>query len=227
MTHFLLDTNKLHLKNNLDSLITKAVSDIFHHQTPANKNIIINEIKLVILHIHTTMDPCEKCARILVGLSHAMNSGLGADHSINKILSELRTEEATIGTNIFSKFLVEVSSRKHYSDTQCNHVECAGRLADHDVDYAASQPNIILGDTAMNFTEGEGKKHIAIPFGSENEDNNWYFQTTFPPYVIFCRLQDPAGLPEHNEIQGCPNSMAENHSIHQNHITNIPINKPN
>jgi hypothetical protein len=157
-----------------------------------------------------------------------------ADLSIKQTLTDIRGEDATIAANISSKFLVAVSSRNHYTtrhqtygggfEERCSHAECAGRLAENDAAYAAIPVTVQIGDPAINFAAGADRNHIAVPKGVGNADS-WYFQHSFPPYVIFCRLKNPAGLPEHTVADGC-NQHADEHHTHVNHIRDIPGNKP-
>ena len=109
------------LRWNIDQLLTRAGQD-GHPET----------IKLIVLHIGTSMDPCARCTRCLAGLSRRINYGNNTD-----VLDNPR------GLNNFNsinaKFLIEVSSGGHYLTTTayadnfarygyglCSHTECAG-----------------------------------------------------------------------------------------------------
>lgn len=81
------------------------------------RNSIANpqNIKLIILHVHTVMDPCAVCTRCLVGLSRFINESIQ-----NETLGIGGVDQNT-------KFLVEVSSNNTYypnprgRDNFCNH----------------------------------------------------------------------------------------------------------
>lgn len=137
------------------------------------------------------MDPCAICTRCLVGLSKYTNGNID---------NFLRSTDpgSPNGTMNNSKFLVEVSSNRHYAtaiqynsygvqladDRQdnfaafgcgnCSHTECAG----HD----GGEANPI--NISLNFPLITA---LAIPYGVPP---NWVLSTTFPPYVVFGRANN-------------------------------------
>lgn len=136
-----------------------------------------NNIKLIILHIHTIMDPCAICTRMLAGLSKYINK-------TPEVLSPLPSRDF--------KFLVEVSSNKSYKTTPSgkelknqdnfavwtgnnSHAECAG----HD-----NNENMVI-DVKSNINVSE---EIQLGIPNERSKENWKFAPSFPPYIIFHRL---------------------------------------
>ncbi|MDR1560769.1 MAG: hypothetical protein LBS23_00205 [Holosporaceae bacterium] len=106
---------------NIDQLLVRAGGG-------ANRQAI----RLIVLHIGTSMDPCARCTRCLAGLSRRINYGNNTD-----------AQDNPRGLNNFNginaKFLIEVSSGGHYltKSTEvdnfarygyglCSHTECAG-----------------------------------------------------------------------------------------------------
>lgn len=136
-----------------------------------------DNIKLIILHIHTIMDPCAVCTRMLTGLSKYINETHG-------ILWSLPSRDF--------KFLVEVSSNKSYKTTPSDkklekqdnfavwtgdnsHAECAGR---------DNNENMVI-DVKSNINASE---EIQLGIPNERSKENWKFARSFPPYIIFHRL---------------------------------------
>ncbi|MDR1561419.1 MAG: hypothetical protein LBS23_03635 [Holosporaceae bacterium] len=133
----ILDNTRL--RWNIDQLLTHA-----------GQNGHPENIRLIVLHIGTSMDPCARCVRCLAGLSRRINYGNNFD-----VLDNPRGLNNFNGIN--AKFLIEVSSGGHYLTTTqevdnfarygyglCSHTECAG----HDGQEGAAI-NIRLRDSGI------------------------------------------------------------------------------
>jgi hypothetical protein len=197
------------------------------HQVPA-ANFDYGSIRLVVLHVGTTMDPCAICTRCLVGISKSINENI--DNFLRSMIHGVPA-----GNMNNAKFLVEVSSNGHYPTGaafdahgrlpnnrqdnfaafncgQCSHTECAG----HD----GGEANPI--NISLNFTSFSG---LAIPFG---RNTNWGLSRTFPPYVVFGRINPanhtiiPAPGFNANVEAHCPNRVGNVHQRH-NCINNLPL----
>ena len=171
---------------------------------------VYDNIVLVTLHIHTTWDPCAKCSRLLAGVSKQMNSPEGnqtvklstflntqfpgGENPQRRLINRLRNGDA--------RFLIEVSSNEHYTinadgaDPECSHTECVGR----DVNIG-NQINITTGNV-LGFNAGGGNNQLAIPMGN-GQPQNWYFHSSFPPYVVYKRI-GVLGIQIHGNIAGVP-----------------------
>lgn len=175
-----------------------------------------DNVKLVVLHIGTTMDPCAICTRCLVGISKYINDNinclaLDADKNMNN-----------------AKFLIEVSSNNHYATTtqynkkgkrlsndkqdnfaafgcgNCSHTECAG----HD----GGENNQINISLSVPFSTALG-----IPYGIPSTPQNWILTQTFPPYVIFGRTDD-----SYNVVNASSCCDINNHAKH-NGVSNLSL----
>lgn len=205
----LLQSDKVSLKKAINKLLKKAKTNY--------SATSYNDIKLIILHIGTSMDPCAVCTRCLVGLSKYFNEKKSAaeiDANNSKIRDLKLTaipdgDEETGHLEIIdgeipdtSKFLVEVSSNGHYAIPakdiynfstygfgKCSHTECAGHDGhEHDL------INIILNNPADHTIVEDYNGIIGA------EANNWNFSNHYPPYIVFART-NPA-----NNIQHAPNA---------------------
>ena len=204
----ILTTNQLAIfKNTISDLLGQA------QQKCNNNNLNYGSIRLVVLHIGTTMDPCAICTRCLVGISEHINENID---------SYLRStiQGSPGGSMNNAKFLMEVSSNGHYPTStnsqdnfaafgcgNCSHTECAG----HD----GGEANPI--NVSLNFSLIAG---LAIPYGVPS---NWVLSTSFPPYVVFGRTDDSYNVvnaPIYNQTDGTCNKRANN--MHLRHdCTNI------
>jgi hypothetical protein len=161
-------------------------------------------IKAVILHIHTTKDPCAKCARLLSGVSRQMNMQPNIAPVVQKqtpamtafLFAEFPMMAGAFGvphnliTNLSNgnaRFLIEVSSNSHYGVSECLHAECSGD------DGNAVQGKVInCGNGIIDFN-APGANLLVIPNGAGG-GGNWTFPLavaagqSFPPYVIFSRV---------------------------------------
>lgn len=146
--------------------------------------ITYSSIKVVVLHIHTTKDPCAKCARLLAGVSRQMNmqphtaAGLDANKQTVAMTALLNAEFPIIAddhdnpsnlidnlANGNARFLVEISSNSHYGVNECNHAECSGN------DGNLQQQKIIMCNNGrLNFA---GVANLVIPNGVGVD--NWHF----------------------------------------------------
>lgn len=205
----LLQDDKISLKKAINKLLKKAKTDY-----PGTS---YNDIKLIILHIGTSMDPCAVCTRCLVGLSKYFNEkkgGIGVSANDSKIrdLKLTAIQGGDVETDYLeiidgeipntSKFLVEVSSNGHYAIPAkeiynfstygfgaCSHTECAGHDGhEHDL------INIILNNPADRIAVVECNGIVGV------EVNNWNFSYHYPSYIVFART-NPA-----NNIQHAPNA---------------------
>jgi hypothetical protein len=175
----LLDNNFVLLKNEIGKLLSKSKNTI-------SRSINYSHIKLMTLHIGTSMDPCAICTRSLVGLSRYLNAG-----------NNIQSLELGGAGQLDAKFLVEISSNGHYSTSpsfypgdgmrpddqqdnfakwcgNCSHTECAGH------DGAEGMPiDIHLGGVAYP------PEPMAVPYGSMS---NWRLPYVFPYYTVFGRM---------------------------------------
>lgn len=178
-------------------------------------------IKAVILHIHTTKDPCAKCARLLSGVSRQMNMQPSTAQIAQKqtpdmtrfLSAEFPATAGDFGaphdliTNLAdgnARFLIEVSSNSHYGVNECLHAECSGN------DGNENQLKVIrCGNGIIDFN-APGANLLVIPNGAGGE-GNWTFPQaanageSFPPYVIFKRV-GVTGVGDALPLQGndCP-----------------------
>lgn len=172
------------LKSTITHLLRQAQKEC------QNQNLNYNSVRLVVLHIGTTMDPCAICTRCLVGVSKHINK------NINKYLCSTSPGRPAESMNN-TKFLIEVSSNGHYATVAqhnndnkqdnfaafgygtCSHTECAG----HD----GQEANPINVQLNQKDTE---KYKLFTPHGSNprQKNCNWSLSNTFPPYVIFGRM---------------------------------------
>ena len=168
------------IKRNNFELAKRIIAELLGTARQQHGNINYNNIKLVILHVGTTMDPCAICTRCLVGVSKCINE------NIDNFLRS--TNHGIPGFMHNAKFLIEVSSNDHYPTSNlqdnfaafgcgnCSHTECAG----HDGGEA------IPINISLNFPSvGE----LAIPYGRIPQ-NNWTLNRAFPPYVVFGRIDN-------------------------------------
>lgn len=173
------------LREEIEALRLKSHNNqVEHHEGEANA-VNANNIKLVVLHIGTSMDPCAICTRCFVGLSRDAN-----------YQPELADGHAryNLGDGINAKFLIEVSSNGHYTvstgadnyqatNGKCSHTECAGHDSHH-----ADLLNVALNDAfPMEMPAAEAGHLLSIPRGV-GDGANWRFNDSFPPYVIFGRM---------------------------------------
>jgi hypothetical protein len=216
----LLDEGGGWLRNNIDVLLRL-------HQPDGELDY--SRIKLIVLHIGTTMDPCAICTRCLTGFSRTVNynlpNELPALHGINN-----------------AKFLIEVSSNGHYITTDkhqdnyalfgfgsCSHTECAGRDANE-----TQISNIILAGYNKPMTaDAAADLTLSIPTPNIVE-TNWGLSPHFPPYVIFGRMA-PIGFravnaprnSEFSELDVCGNSAnphcGHNGTVDHNRRDNLHI----
>ncbi|MDR0632009.1 MAG: hypothetical protein LBF54_02110 [Holosporaceae bacterium] len=163
--------------------------------------ISANDIVLVVLHIHSTQDPCAKCTKVLAALSRIMNGYRpeGGSQALNDVL---RLCPASLLNNLSAgnaRFLIEVSSNREYVIAANNSATCSEAEATGLDGNATNVPiNISLTGVPL-FPEGASAKAkdvtapatlnnaLAIPFGPGNA-HNWIFPNTFPPYVVFGRI---------------------------------------
>ena len=194
------------IKRNNFELAKRIIAELLGTARQQHGNIInYNNIKLVILHVGTTMDPCAICTRCLVGVSKCINE------NIDNFLRS--TNHGIPGFMHNAKFLIEVSSNDHYPTSNlqdnfaafgcgnCSHTECAG----HDGGEA------IPINISLNFPSvGE----LAIPYGRIPQ-NNWTLNRAFPPYVVFGRIDN------NYNVVNVPAMCAVNH-VH-NARNDLPI----
>jgi hypothetical protein len=185
LTH-LLDSNQKILKDNIHQLLTKART--------INNDINHSHIKLIVLHIGTTMDPCAICTRCLVGLS------MYANNEADKSAFFKKTGDGAIGGNTTNatKFLIEISSCGHYAAKNaadnfnaygfgnCSHTECAGHN---------NIAQIVNINTNTPIGVGVAANRLYLPSGDGTEAD-WQFASSFPPYIVFGRMSDtdPYGI---------------------------------
>ena len=204
---------------NFPSIVGNINALLRHLNNKSESKFKYDDIVLIVLHVHTTMDPCAKCTRLFASISRAMNSE-HREGSFNKLLQEMFFTDIVnnpIIENLNSgktRFLVSVSSNEHYSvntgsGNVCSQAENSGR----DAHYEKTHININTG-TKLKFDNPEDIQLI-IPYGPEANQNgsanqNWRFPASFPPYVIYARVG------------------AETYRIHENSQgEKAPLNGPN
>lgn len=209
------------IKSNNFELVKRVINELLtESRGHCGSTINYSNIKLVVLHIGTTMDPCAICTRCIVGLSKYVNENI--DNFLRS--ADQRTSDGTLNN---SKFLVEVSSNGHYATARqygrtmdkqdnfaafgcgnCSHTECAG----HD----GGEANPI--NVSLNFPSIVG---LAVPYGTTQ---NWMLSKTFPPYVVFGRINAVARTvvpaPRYDQSDGgCANRAGNRHLRHM--CTNV------
>lgn len=205
----LIAGNSAVFKQTIRDLLLKA-----QIQTPT---VDYHSIKLIVLHIGTTMDPCAICTRCLVGVSKCINENI--DNFLRSTV-----QGAPAGNMQNAKFFIEVSSNGHYNDGgnqndsfmhyacgNCSHTECAG----HDGGEA------IPINISLNFPSvGE----LAIPYGILS---NWVLSRTFPPYVVFGRVNNATYSitqpPAYNQSDGACDNRGANVHLRHACISNLPL----
>lgn len=170
----------------LSDLITEA-----NNHPGGETEITQSDIILVILHIHSHFDPCAKCSKVLSGLSRQMNMPATLRKRPMKDLLSTQyfvgTEEQVGNLNHFftqldtgeAYFLIEVSSDMPYNFNGGNVCSCA-ELAGKDANIENETINI-RNDGVINFNNSG---MLSIPYPNKN----WYFPLTFPPYVVYGRV---------------------------------------
>ena len=189
-------------------------------QAPVNA-ITPNHIVLVVLHIHSYYDPCAKCSKVLSGLSRQMNmpAAMAGANTQTQAMTNLLNGFNTIANLIANlrsgaaRFLIEVSSEREYlyQGNRCSFAELSG----HDSNAAnpvtiSVNPNI---PTATDFANAANQK-LSIPNGIGNQ-NNWSFPSTFPPYVVYGRINAGA-------IMQAPESRCNDSNNHNTTLT-LPL----
>lgn len=178
-----LSANKLKVfKNTIIHLLEQAQEKL------PRANLNYNSIRLVVLHIGTTMDPCAICTRCFVGISKRINENVDS-------YFRSTNQNSPTGRMDNTKFLIEVSSNGHYNGggayhprdswnkynrykLDCSHTECAG----HD----GGEANLINISLNLPLTFSE----VANPHGTMS----WILNKTFPPYVVFGRADPKKGV---------------------------------
>lgn len=171
------------------SLVTKDYGLLLNNLQNAYPNIVqnIRNVRMIVLHIGTLLDPCAICTRVLVGLSNYLN----------RCIDQLKYNENDGFED--TKFLVEVSSSEpyypsrliadnytsHYRgngyEDKTSHLECTG----HD---GNEKSPIVIGQKPTGDWDSE---RLAIPYGigkSGKNKSNWILKRSFPPYIIFSRI---------------------------------------
>ena len=201
----LLETN---IKGDINDAEAKLIYELLKDDDPKNNTLILNieellsitgskydDIKLIVLHLHTQMDPCAVCTKIIVGLSRQMNRfKITQNENMKNLLCKILPDQygsfgnpADLRNNLQSMrcpFLIEVSSERAYvtKNGQSAHAECSGW-----------DDNFFLINSISDKIGHEYKK-LAIPYGiGEEKHKNWRVAFSFPPYVIFSRVN---GTPE-------------------------------
>ncbi len=207
----LIANNFLIFKNTIAELLQHA------QQSNQDANFTYNSIHAIILHIGTTMDPCAICTRNFTGLSK----------HINENPDVLRDAASGTAGNINARFLIEVSSNGHYGGAhinapgsfseycgQCSHAECAG----HD----GGEENLInIQALGAQLFPGPDNSILVVPGGIKP----WRFNQTFPPYVVFGRVDNVNLNLNHQVVNApvmCQNAGGINHAQHQN-MFNLPL----
>lgn len=172
----------------LNDLITEANNHLGGETEITQANIV-----LVILHIHSHFDPCAKCSKVLSGLSRQMNMPIPLRRQPMKDLLSTQyfvgtKERAGALTNFFARlntgeahFLIEVSSDMPYNFNSGRTCSCA-ELAGKDVNIGNKTINIRDAGVINFYHSGI----LSIPYPNKN----WYFPITFPPYVVYGRINE-------------------------------------
>ncbi len=161
-------------KSQIQSLLTQVRTQL------RDETINCDSIHTIILHINTTMDPCAICTRCMVGLSKYLNEG-----------QNIRSLQSTsIGSILSANFFIEVSSNDRYlgsnMDTigsftgysgQSSHAECGG----HD---GQETTLINLQPKGGVLFPDPDNSLLVLPGGMKS----WRFNNTFPPYIVFGRV---------------------------------------
>lgn len=170
----------------LNDLITEANNHLGGETEITQANIV-----LVILHIHSRFDPCAKCSKVLSGLSRQMNTPATLRRQPMKDLLSTQhfvgnEEQAGALTDFFARlnngeayFLIEVSSDRPYHFNNGNVCSCA-ELAGKD----ANIENEIINIRDAGVINFNNSGILSIPYPNKN----WYFPLTFPPYVVYGRI---------------------------------------
>lgn len=158
-------------------ILELAKQELSRPKEPIN----FGSIHYIILHIHTTMDPCAICTRCLVGLSKFLNEGT----NIQKLESSRRAKKL-----INANFFIEVSSNARYPGSQpdmigsfksyhneSSHTECSG----HDDEEAI---RINLQPKSKSLISDLNNLQLVCPGGVKS----WAFNPTFPPYIVFGQI---------------------------------------
>lgn len=188
----------------INNLIVAANLPVHHGGMALAAPITLNNIVLVVLHIHSHYDPCAKCSKALSGLSRQMNMpAAGGLNTQSQAMTDLLNGVpfavfgaaagfvgiANLIANLragATKFIVEVSSDSAYlhQGNQCSFAELSGH--DNNIANIATIDVNPGAPVAINFA-AIANQGLSIPNGLV-AGNNWSFPTTFPPYVIYGRI---------------------------------------
>ncbi|MDR3285469.1 MAG: hypothetical protein LBS83_02160 [Holosporales bacterium] len=200
------------------------------------ENIKTNQVKCIVLHVHSTMFPCASCTTLVGVISYVMNNLQKYSYVEKFLVSNGRSSIMKgIVNNLKNgkcKFFIELSSSTHfpynyeydandpkYGDygfrrlvnvkKQCCHTECVG----HDAN-ANKRVNIETRDTKA----GECRTAIQtfIPNFAANQSKNFKFKPTFPPYYICAGIDEYGNMfiPSPNG-EVCKGSLSK-HIYHEN-----------
>ena len=127
----------------------------------------LEEVALIILHIHTRFDPCSVCAEMLCKLSQTLNYQPARLIQDEKLCLQLRDHR--------TQFLIEVSSDDPYWNSREAGFDEFYAMQLADIEKFGMQPIEIL--SAENF-----------PKSSADIIPNILPSNYFPPFVIFKRM---------------------------------------
>ncbi len=199
----------------LSPLFPQAVQNLVaeadaQRQAAAQVNVInANNIILVVLHIHSRKDPCAKCSKALSGLSKQMNASAANPalqttamtaflngelcttlprHAIVPPVPNIPNQQLITNLRLGNaRFLIEISSDVCYHlNGPCSNAEIAGQ----DGAVLAAPIDININGVPINFAGlvGGGVPPHQLGIPNNNGINNWFFPATFPPYVIYGRV---------------------------------------
>lgn len=163
-------------------LFKSQIEDLFGQARTRLVSINGSSIHTIILHINTTMDPCAICTRCMVGLSKHLN-----ERQNRGLLKPTR-----IGGTLNANFFIEVSSNDPYGGAnpdaigsftgyfagiRSSHAECGG----HD---GREGTPINLKPKTDDLFPAVDNSLLVLPGGVKS----WRFNNTFPPYIVFGRV---------------------------------------
>lgn len=166
-------------------------------------NISKNNIKLVVLHIHTYMDPCARCTRLLAGVSRKFlcNQDLQLEHfgSTSELFIEVSGNEnyghsVNSGKDSIShQQMIAILDKNWHTFHEKKCAEGTEKWPEQLIAIGVHKAicKTCLGnnpiDIPLNISSKVNK--LGIPFGDGYiSHGNWSFTANFPPYIVFARI---------------------------------------
>ena len=184
----LIKNGFLLFKFHINPLLRKAQQQL--------RNIDYQSIHTIILHLHTTMDPCAICTRCLVGLSKYLNE----EENI-RLLTPVED-----GKILNANFFIEVSSNERYQGSspasigsftgyceRSSHAECGG----HD-NQERTIVNLQAKETPLFLPPDDFS--LVLPGGMKP----WRLNHSFPPYIVFGQVNI-----DRQQVSPAPNPPTE------------------